>query len=138
MARENLTIRVSGPIFDPNVASRLRDQLGEAVQEVGEEGEGILMGFIARAGFESSGRFLRSVDSERKTKGGKIDASFVTVTDDWAHQGAGRPTKTWFERGYRGGSRLRKGGWGFKNTGTRMRGMNFEQFFHDRIQRVLE
>jgi hypothetical protein len=134
---ENRTIRVEGPIFDPRVVQNLHEALGEGIKELGEEGEGILMSFIARAGFEQSGRFLRSATSEQLSKAGHPDASTVTVTDDWKHMGAGRPTKTWFERGYRNGVRLRKGGWGFKNTATRMRAMNFDEFFRDKIARAL-
>lgn len=133
----NRTIRLEGPIFDPNVTRHLHEALGEGIQELGEEGEGILMGFIAKGRFEKSGAFLRSVTSETLSKTGLPNASTVTVTDDWKHGGAGRPTKTWFERGYRNGVRLRKGSWGFRNTATRMRAMNFEQFFRDKIGRAL-
>lgn len=135
--KANRTIRLDGPLFDADVIRNFRREIGEGIQEVGEEGEGILMGFISRAGFEKSGRFLRSVDSEKLEKSGFIDASSVMVTDDWKHMGAGRPTKTWFEAGRRNGVRLRKGGWGFKNTASRLRTFNFEQFFADKIKKAL-
>lgn len=135
---ESRTIRLDGPIFDPNVVSNLHDALGEGIQEIGEEGEGILMSFISRGGFEKSGAFIRSVTSEVALKNPRYpDAAVIVVTDDWKHRGAGRPTMTWFERGYRNGTRMRKGMWGFRNTATRMRAMNFETFFREKIDRAL-
>lgn len=127
-------VQLTGPLFDPGVVKKFRKELEEGVHAVGEEGEGVLMGFISKAGFQSSGRFMQSVDTE---KGRKDITSIVVVTDDWAHQGRGRPTKTWFERGQRGGVRLRKGGWGFKNTAKRLNAMDLNEFFSDRIPRVL-
>lgn len=131
------TVKLDGPIFEPDVVRRFQREIGEGIQEVGAEGEGILMGFISKAGFEESDRFLRSVDSEKKSKSGDIDASSVTVTDDWAHMGAGRPTKTWFEEGRRANVRLRKGGWGFKNSAARLRTFDYESMFRARITRAL-
>ena len=134
----NRTIRLDGPLFDPNVIANFHRAMGEGIQELGEEGEGMLMAFIARAGFEKSGAFLRSVTSDKINLSGlDIAGSSVSVTDDWKHHGAGRPTKTWFEEGKRNGVRLRKGGWGFKNTAARLKTMNFEQFFADKIARSL-
>lgn len=135
--QENRTVRLEGPIFDADVIENLHKALSEAVKEVGEEGEGILMGFISKAGFEKTGAFLHSVDSEELHKSGLPDASTITVTSDWAHSGPGRPTKTWFEEGKRNGVRLRKGGWGFKNTAARLKTFNFDEMFGDEIRRAL-
>lgn len=134
----NRTIRLEGPIFDPDVIENLRRALSESVREVGDEGEGILMGFIAAKGFEKSGRFLRSVTSEPAMQSPNYpDASVLKVTDDWKHNGPGRPTKTWFEEGKRNGVRLRKGSWGFKNTAARLKTFNFDEMFGERIRRAL-
>ena len=134
---QNRTIRLEGPIFDPDVTENLRRALSESVREVGDEGEGILMGFIASGGFVKSGGFLHSVDSEMLRSAGEPDRSTITVTDDWKHHGAGRPTKTWFEEGKRNGVRLRKGRWGFKNTAARLKTFNFDDMFGERIRRAL-
>lgn len=133
----NRTVTLDGPIFDPNVMQRFRDQIGEGIQEGGEEAEGILMGFISAAGFVKSGAFLHSVNSERQSTSGGIDASGISVTADWKHQGAGRPTKTWFEEGKRGGVRMRKGAGGFRGTAARMRSFNWESFLADKIEKAL-
>lgn len=135
----NRTVILEGPIFDADVIGNLRRELGKGIQELGEEGEGILMGFISSKGFENTGAFLRSVTSAIALHNPAVypDASMIEVTDDWAHHGKGRPTKTWFEEGKRNGVRLRKGRWGFKNTATRLKAMDYDKFFSDRIAKVL-
>jgi len=137
MALEKPVIQTSGPLFAADVVAKFQREITEGIREIGEEGEGILAGFISNAGFQRSGRFLHSVDTEHINSRGQPGTSIVTVTDDWKHEGAGRPTRTWFERGYRNNVRMRKGNWGFKNTAKRLNQIDLNPFFSERIPRAL-
>ena len=121
MARVKKYIELDGPLFDPDVIKRFKDEVAEGIEEVGDEAAGILAGFTANRGF------VRSGDA--------IGYAKVAPTAVWPT--AARPTRTWAERGVRNGVRLRKGLWLFRNTATRTRQLDFEHMFAERIRRAL-
>ncbi len=135
--KANRTITLEGPIFDAGVREKLYGAISDGIKDVAEEGEGILMGFISASGFESTGAFLHSVTSEMKKNSGNPDSAKLTVTADWQHEGAGHPTKTWFESGLRSGVKLRKASGGFSKTATRMRSLDFDHYIGDKIEKAL-
>lgn len=135
MARVKKYIELDGPLFDPDVIKRFKDEVAEGIEEVGDEAAGILAGFTANRGFVRSGMFLRSISSEFVRSGDAIGYAKVAPTAVWPT--AARPTRTWAERGVRNGVRLRKGLWLFRNTATRTRQLDFEHMFAERIRRAL-
>lgn len=118
--RPNEYIELSGVIFDPGVQRVFNDAVAEGIEELGVEAVGVMMGFIQRGGFVDTGQFLQSVESQFVRAGGDTSGyAVVAPTAVWPEPD--RPTRYFAERGVRGGVRLRKGIWLFRNTATRMR-----------------
>ena len=118
--RVNEFVEVDGPLFDEGVILRFKDALAAGMKELGEEGAGIMMGFIAAGGFERTGAFLHSVDSfvHRDNRKG---AGWVKIWPTHAFpEPVDAPTRTWMETGERGGVRLRKGIYAFRKTAQRL------------------
>lgn len=164
MARGSKALVIEGEIFDADVARKINGAIREGLDELGDTAAGILAGFVAEAGFVKTGRFLRSIDSQHKgDDDGGVGYVKVMPTDVWAgtiflgkvgttkkgkdkigvvkavtHADAkGRPTRTWFETGMRGGKKLRTGIGGFSKTATRVNSMSY-QHLEDKIAAVLE
>lgn len=163
MARKpHALVELSGPLFDDGMPDNVQDAIAEQVEELGDEGAGVLMGFISAAGFVRSGGFLHSVTSEFHRSRG-IGYAKIYPTESWGgeitvgHSGAktksgkkrmtvqsvkttaGGPTRTWFETGVRGGRRpaKRKGIYGFRKTTQRMDAMNPQQRVADAVMAVI-
>ena len=56
-------IELSGPLFDPDIAARFEEAIGEGIEELGELGADILTQFVASAGFIDTGRFIGSIEA---------------------------------------------------------------------------
>lgn len=137
-----LEINWDGWLFDPSVMQRYRDAVAEGIEELGDEGAGIMASVMANAGLVLTGRTLRSIDSEFR-RAGRDTTGYAKVqpTDTWhgeitlgvvgrtkkgkARMGVTsarstgsehRPTLTWLDRGTRGGIKLTKSGNLFSRT----------------------
>lgn len=123
--RTSKWLQLDGPLFEEDVDGRLIDAINEGVEETGREAAGILAGFIATSGFVKTGGFLRGVDSEMRKREGEPGYAKVGVfSGAWPEDD--RPTRTWFERGTRGGQKFRKGMGGFSKTATRVKDFSYE------------
>lgn len=123
MARKlNQYIEVSGPIFDEATQRRMSDAIAEGLEELGDTAAGILAGYVSAAGFVKTGAFLQSIDAKLVRSSG---AGYVKVapTDVWPTKD--RPTRTWLERGTRGGVKLRPAKGVFAKTRSRMNEMTY-------------
>jgi len=129
MARKKTpVIEIDGPLFDVDVIKDVKDALAAGMAELGDEGAGVMMGFIAAGGFQKTGAFLSSVTSEiHRTD--KMSAGWVKVypTDVWPD--TDRPTRTWMETGRRGGVSMTKGAYAFRNTAKRLNAAKFDGYF---------
>jgi hypothetical protein len=115
-------------------AKHLHRGLGRFIEALGEETQGVMMGFIA-ARFSDTGAFLRSVESTFTQKVGASGYAKIAPTAVWPEHN--RPTREWAETGRRRGVRLRKGSYIFRNTATRMRQMEMQSRAMPHILREL-
>lgn len=125
MVRTSKYLEVTGPLFDEDMAAKFNRALTSGLEELGDEAAGILASFVAQAGFEKTGGFLRSIETKLTRSGSNVGFVTVAPTDVWPM--ANRPTRTWFEAGTRGGAKLRTGIGGFSKTTTRVKGMSYEK-----------
>lgn len=134
-ARRNTQyIEFSGPVFDGRARERIQQAIGHGLIEMGELGAEILQGYIHQAGFIRLGSFVTSVEAEHVQQRG---AGYVVVRPDEVWPKADRPTRTWFERGYRGGEKKRKANTGFAKTRSRLRSLSPDSYFLKRLGEAL-
>jgi hypothetical protein len=117
-------IELSGPLFDADVQSHINLGVAEGIEKLADTAAGILAGFVSAAGFVKTGAFLQSIDSKLVRSGNSVGYMKIAPTDVWPTPG--RPTRTWFEAGTRGGKKLRKANGGFSKTTTRVNTMSYE------------
>jgi len=137
-----IEINWDGWLFDDAVMQRYRDAVAEGIEELGEEGAGIMASVMANAGLVLSGRTIRSIESDFRRSGPDTTGyAKVQPTDTWRGEitlgvvgktkkgrnrigvtsarstgEQGRPTLTWLDRGTRRGIKLRKSGNLFSRT----------------------
>ena len=134
MARPKVTyeLQMAGPIFLPNMKSRVKGALAEGVQNVGEIGADKYRGFVAGGGFVESGRFVDSIASDFKRKSdGVVGYAKVSAPDSYPKPN--RPPTTFMERGTRKGVKVRKAIRGGSKTASALRKLDFSQIFGGRI-----
>ena len=125
--RKSQFIELDGPVFDPEVQKLIVGALNEGIEDLAQEGEGILVGFIHQSGFVKTGAFASSVDSEmRNRNAAEPGYAKLGVTDAWPNPN--RPTREWLVTGRRGGVKLRKGNGVFAKTATRLKDFSAETF----------
>lgn len=137
-----IEINWDGWLFDDSVMQRYRDAVADGIEELGDEGAGIMASVMANAGLVLSGRTIRSIESDfRRTGRDTTGYAKVQPTDSWRGEitlgvvgktkkgkdrigvtsarstgEQGRPTLTWLDRGTRGGIKLTKSGNLFSRT----------------------
>lgn len=134
MARgEYIEMTLDGPLFDGKASRRFYDAVAEGIEELSELGADILTQFVAKANFIDTGDFIDSIGNDMHRERG---AGYGTIRPDNVWPKPGRPTRTWFERGTRGGVKMRKANTGFSRTRTRLR-QESVGFIADKIERAL-
>lgn len=128
-------IELSGPLFEGDVQDRIYDVIAKGIERIGEESQGVMMGFIQAGGFVKTGELLHSVDAKFKRQPGGIGFSKVMPTAVWPEKN--RPTRTWIARGTRKGQKLRPGYDIFSRTATRMRQTGIVEQIADDIAKAL-
>jgi len=136
-------IEVSGPLFESGLVQDVKDAAWEGMKELGDEGVGIMMGFVEAGGFRRTGEFLRDIEAEEhRDKANAIGWIKLYPPHQWP--AADRPTRTWMEEGRRGnrlqgGTRVRltKGVGAFRKTAQRLNAMKYDQFILPHMLRAL-
>lgn len=127
-------LELSGPIFEPDAAKRFNRAVGKGIEEMGKDVADIGVAAAGAAGVIDSGRYISSWASKfTQTRG----AGFATVRPSDVYPKAGRPTRTWIDKGVRRGVKLRAGRNITSKTRTRARQLSLSGYFERLIQEAL-